>query len=355
MSATMPYPTARFGLSEAPPAATDAPALPPGSPVTLAWFGKLPSRGDFVRSAGQGALTQQLDRWLSQGLELVAQDPRWKQRYDQVSACPFAFLAVRGGMALAGHFTPSTDASGRRFPFVATGAFEVAAPLRLMAQSPLALAGLWTWLATFGREACAAEDAAATLARADDARLEIVADTRGHATALEAFLDLHTVGSLEAGLRESHPQLDLRRTLLALGLLLQPVPASGVSRLDTGLALPLPDDPTLSPLVATLWMSLISAFIARGDFELALFVVPRGAAGGPTLCLGFAGGSPATLHAVFDTEQRATHFVDVLASDWVDDHADGDYAMKKLGSYLRQPQLSMRQAVGTFRECFLGE
>lgn len=354
MSATMPYPTARFGMSEAPAAPSDA---PPGTPVTLAWFGKLPSRGDFVRSAGQGALTQQLDRWLSQGLELVAQDPRWKQRYDQVAPCPFAFLAVRGGVALAGHLAPSTDASGRRFPFVATGAFEVTAPLSSMALAPLALAELWNWLAAFCREACTAQDAAAALARADEARLEIPADLKGPAASLDAFLDLHTVGSLEAALRAAHPSLDLRRTLLALGLLLQPVPASGVSRLDTGLALPLPDDPLLAAPVAALWMSLVSGFVARGDFELALFVVPRGTAGesGSTLCLGFAGGSPATLHAVFDTSQRATHFVDVVASDWVEDHAGGDYAIKKLGSYLRQPQLSLRQAVATFRECFLGE
>ena len=40
------------------------------------YFGKLPSRGDFVRSTQQGALTQMLDQWLSQGLELVSVDPR---------------------------------------------------------------------------------------------------------------------------------------------------------------------------------------------------------------------------------------------------------------------------------------
>ena len=45
--------------------------------VSLAWFGKVASRGDFVRSTQQGSLTQMLDQWLSQGLELVSVDPRW--------------------------------------------------------------------------------------------------------------------------------------------------------------------------------------------------------------------------------------------------------------------------------------
>ena len=33
--------------------------------VSLAWFGKVASRGDFVRSTQQGVLTQMLDQWLS--------------------------------------------------------------------------------------------------------------------------------------------------------------------------------------------------------------------------------------------------------------------------------------------------
>ena len=39
--------------------------------VPLAYFGKIPSRGDFVRSANQPGLIQMLDRWLSQGIELM--------------------------------------------------------------------------------------------------------------------------------------------------------------------------------------------------------------------------------------------------------------------------------------------
>ncbi len=64
-----------------------------------------------------------LDQWLSQGLELVSVDPRWKQRYDQVGPCRFAFLGVRSKVALAGHMIPSVDSSGRRFPFVTAGSF----------------------------------------------------------------------------------------------------------------------------------------------------------------------------------------------------------------------------------------
>ena len=325
------------------------------SSVSLAYFGKVASRGDFVRSTQQGALTQMLDQWLSQGLELVSVDPRWKQRYDQVGPCRFAFLGVRSKVALAGHMIPSVDSSGRRFPFVAAGSFEIDAPLPFMSHAPMALSRLWSRLETIGREACAAEDATASLGKAVQTKLEIDTSFNAYATSFDDFLEMQTVGSLEELLRAAHPGLELRRTLLAVGLLLQPVPASGVSRLDKGLALPLPDDPLYAPFVGAFWMSLVAPFLARGDFELALFVLRRQPGGGSELCIGFAGGSPATLQAIFDVDKRDEAFVEVVAADWADEHADDDYAIKKLSSYLMQPQLSMSQAMRTFKECFLGE
>ena len=323
--------------------------------VSLAWFGKVASRGDFVRSTQQGSLTQMLDQWLSQGLELVSVDPRWKQRYDQVGPCRFAFLGARSKVALAGHMIPSVDSSGRRFPFVTAGSFDVDAPLPFMSHAPMALSRLWSRLETIGREVCAAEDAAGSLGKAAQARLEIDTSANAYATSFDDFLEMQTVGSLEELLRAAHPRLELRRTLLAIGLLLQPVPASGVSRLDKGLALPLPDDPLYAPFVGAFWMSLVAPFLARGDFELALFVLRRQPGGGSELCIGFAGGSPATLQAIFDVDKRDEAFVEVVAADWADEHADDDYAIKKLSSYLMQSQLSMSQAMRTFKECFLGE
>jgi type VI secretion system protein ImpM len=95
--------------------------------VPLAYFGKLPSRGDFVRSANQASLIQTLDRWLSQGIELMSTDSRWKEVYDRGPKAHFAFLSVNSPRAMAGHLAASTDAAGRRFPFVVAGTFDVGA------------------------------------------------------------------------------------------------------------------------------------------------------------------------------------------------------------------------------------
>ncbi|MEH3087742.1 MAG: type VI secretion system-associated protein TagF [Xylophilus ampelinus] len=324
------------------------------SPVALAYFGKLASRGDFVRSAGHDALTRLLDLWVSRALERVAGDPRWKQRYDRVGACRFAFLGVRSPVALAGHLVPSADASGRRFPFVVAGSFDVAAPLEFVARAPLALGGLWPRLEAATREACGAADAAAPLARAAQAGLEVDTGAASHAADFDGFLAEQTVGGLEGALRAAHPGLRLRETVMAVGLLLQPVPGSGASTLARGIALPLPDDPLAAPLVGAFWTSLVAPFLAGGDFELALFVLRPRPGAGSCLRIGFAGGDPQALQAVFDHDADAA-FVDASEAGWVDAHLEDDHAMRKLATYLAQPRLSLRQAMSTFKECFLGE
>ena len=71
------------------------------SPATC--FGKIPSRGDFVKGAGQHQLISVLDRWVSQTMELLSEDPAWKTAYD--GACPvdFAFIGARSRLSVVGH------------------------------------------------------------------------------------------------------------------------------------------------------------------------------------------------------------------------------------------------------------
>jgi type VI secretion system protein ImpM len=328
-------------------------------PADVVYFGKLPSRGDFVRNGDASGLTQRLDQWLTQGIELLARDPRWKEVYDQARTASFAFLGVRSRAIVAGHLLASADASGRRFPFVAVGKLEVDAPLHFMQRAPIALAQLWLQLGEAADRAHAADDAVRPLNQLGQLRPEVDVDPQSHEAGYRDFLELQTIGSLQELLRAADPAIDLRRSLLALGLLLQPVPASGAQRLDKGVRLPLPADPLHQPYVATLWIDLAARFLSRGDFEVAMFL-PRGADGAqpgraPSLAIGFSGDSPALLHALLDPDAARTHFVDLFAPDWVDDSAGQDHAVRKLGSYLQQPQLSLAQARSTFNEAFLGE
>lgn len=322
--------------------------------IPVAYFGKLPSRGDFVRSAHQGGLIQTLDRWLSQGVELMSSEPRWKEVYDRRPKAHFAFLSVKSPRAIAGHLAASTDAGGRRFPFVVAGSFDVAAPLEFIAHAPMALARLWARLETTTHAASFAEDAAPVLGELMRTPLELDASPTAYEASLRDFADLQSIGSLEAMLRRAGHAVDVRQALLALGLLLQPVLAGGGPSLRKGLRLPLPTDALYRPLVAGFWLELVVPFLARGDFEVALFLPQRPDMTAHTLAIGLSGDSAAHLHAVFDPDAGDAAFLDPTPADWVEEHTQHDYAVRKLSSYLQQPHLSLRQAAATFREAFLG-
>jgi type VI secretion system protein ImpM len=323
--------------------------------MSTLYFGKLASRGDFVRGGQHRSLIDTLDRWLTHGMELLSTDARWKETYDRTPPINFAFLGTSSHVALAGHIVASADTSGRRFPFLVAGSFEVQSPAWFLARGPMALAPPWQALEVAAREACAAEDAGPRLGELLNASMGIHVDAQACEAEFRDFIDRHTVGSLQDVLQQAGHAIDLRQTLLALGMLLQPLPASGARHLDKGLRLPLPADALRQPCVAAMWLELVSRFLRVADFELVLFMPPAAPAEAPTLALGFSGGSPRLLHAALDPRVGEEVFVDLRRAPWVDDPAGQDYAVRKLSSYLQQPQLSLKQAVSTFRETFLGE
>lgn len=320
--------------------------------VSPAWIGKLPTRGDFVRSSGHPTLVRTMDDWLSQGIERMAADARWKEVYDRRPSAHFAFLAASHPRAVAGHLMASADASGRRFPFVVAGGFEVGDPLAFLPCAPLALTRLWARFEQVARAAAAAPDPGATLAELAQPELELDVDAAAYGATLRDFVELQTMASVQEMLQDAGHALDLRQAILAIGLLLQPVLGSSVQSLKKGLRVPLPGDPLYRPLVAGFWLQLVAPFLKRLEMEIGLFLPRQGAA--PSLAIGFAGGSPEHLHALFDADVAAEAFIEPTPAQWIEDQVCQDYAVSKLSSYLVQPQLSLRQALATFRETFLG-
>lgn len=327
----------------------------------LSYFGKLPSRGDFVRSAESHQLMVLLDRWAGHGLELLARDPGWKRLYDDAPPLHFAFLGSRSRLAIGGHYLPSRDSSQRRFPFLAAARFEVAQPLAFIGRSPLALSRLWSSLARNARSAVDAGDPTGPLLALAGARVAISPDPQLYDAPFNDFLDLQDIASLQDLLRQSgHPQLRLRWLLPALGLLLQPVVAGGAARIDKGLALPLPRDPLYRPLVASFWLDLVAGFLARADFELAVLLGDGGPAAcavadtGPQLLIGFNGADGRTLQAALDPRAAGDQLIRVDDAEWVEDHIGGDYALNRLVSYIDRDELSLRAARKAFNETFLG-
>ncbi|MGC4061691.1 MAG: type VI secretion system-associated protein TagF [Aquabacterium sp.] len=321
------------------------------SPVELLYFGKVPSRGDFVRSAQHPALIQSLDTWQSQAMERLAADPRWKLIYDAAPAVQFAILGTGSQVGLAGHWLASQDASGRRFPFITAAAFDLALPRAFAPLGPLALSRLWARLEQVARVAHAAtelEHAQASLT----ASLDVDVSPSSARASLDDFLETHTVASLEQMLAVAGSRLSLRQATLALGMLLQPAMSQGTARLNKVLCLPLVQDTALRGAVASYWLSLVLGFFQRHVVELGVFIAQVD--GCPHLLLGFHGASAAALHTVIDPALLAEQGVFLIDSEWVEDEVNADYGLRKLSNYMLDPGLSLAQVLATYNEVFLG-
>lgn len=320
--------------------------------IPVSYFGKLPSRGDFVRTPDNHHLMGLLDRWVGSGLELLSQDIAWKQSYEAAQSLHFAFLGPRSKLVIAGHLQPSRDTSERRFPFIAATHLQVPPSLEFVARSPLAFSRLWVSLARMVRVAVAAEDSTDPLRQIADARFSLSPTPAAYDATFQDFLDMQVLDSLEAALADAgHGQVTLKWALPALGLLLQPALSGAAMPIDKGLSLPLPKDPLYRPLAAAFWLDLVSGFLARANVELAL-IINEGDK--PRLTIGFNGADGRILHSALDPRIGAERLINVDAADWVEDQLQGDYALNKLASYLDRGDLSLRSARQVFRETFLG-
>ena len=322
------------------------------TPTAVGYFGKIPSRGDFVKGSDNPALIKVLDDWLANAMDLMSADARWKLNYDAAAPLHFAFIGPRRRHAIAGHIVASSDQSSRRFPFLMMSTMEVTEPGAFVPDAPLVLNRLWNRLEALSASVVGAVDAAAPLQAASGHVIELDLRSTAYDAAFTDFLDLQTVGALDALLAQSGFKGSVRQVLLALGVLLQPVMASSSSRLEKSLLLPLPGDPMYRNLVAAFWMHLITPFLARADFELALFITRI--ADRPVLVLGFSGASAQTLRAIMDPQAGLERHITFDDLEWVEEQVNDDYAIKKLSTYLSQPTLSLKSALDSLRAAFIG-
>ncbi len=321
------------------------------TPTSIGYFGKIPSRGDFIKASDNPALLKILDDWLAQAMDLLSGDARWKLAYDTLAPLHFAFIGPRRGRAIAGHVTASSDQSKRRFPFLMMSTMAVEEPARFVQNSPLVLSRLWHRLEGMSAGVLAASDPGAPL-QAAASPIELDLRATAYDAAYTDFLELHTVGALDAMLAQAGFVGSVRQILLALGFLLQPVMASSSSRLEKSLVLPLPADPMYRNLVGAFWMHLITPFLARADFELSLFMTRID--GRPSMVLGFSGASAQTLYAIMDSRAGLEHHITFDELSWVEEQIDTDYAVKKVSSYLAQSNLSLKSAHDSLSAAFIG-
>ncbi|KQV45838.1 MULTISPECIES: type VI secretion system-associated protein TagF [unclassified Duganella] len=309
----------------------------------IAYFGKLPGCGDFVRSPGDQVLVELMDQWLAAVMQRLAANPRWRQHYDACPPLDFAFIGTRSRQVVCGHLLASRDQSARRFPFTCMAVHHVAQAREFLPLSPLALAPAWEGLAS------AAGAATAAVRPVDGLRPVPLSGAGLAAAALADYMAGSCLASLQGSLAGPCGSTSARHLLLALGLLLSPL-RERVPVTSRCLALPLPREAVLRAPVAAFWMSLAAPLLACQDLEIAMFHATL--AGQPSLVLGLDGANPASLFSVIDPDAAREGMVALGDCAWAEGAVHGDAPLQRLAACLEQGQLGLPTAVQLFHETF---
>lgn len=317
------------------------------------YFGKIHSRGDFVKSTSGTKVIALIDNWVAQGMEMLLAEPGWKNYYDIASSIDFLFITTHKKHTICGALIPSGDASSRRFPFISATLFEVDESLNFLPFSPVLLERHLSHQRALIQHAVTTHDAADVLATLSDLPMEDVVDFEKSARNYDQFLSGTTLGSLTEMLEPDSDQATVRQMILAIGYLLQPVLTNYTIPPQKGLAISLPRDPARLPLVKAFWLDLVCTFLPRAEFELSVFSCIHH--GTPKLIMTFNGAPPEIFRALFDEQAAQQHLIDISQSSWVEEYAMQDLATLKLSSYMEHDDLFLQQLLETFRQAFSGK
>jgi len=89
--------------------------------ATVGLYGKHPAADDFLRRNAGTPMVRSLDEWLSNALAAAQRlVPDWETTYARCPSLSFVYGAAdaKGGTALVGTLSPSTDRIGRQYPLI---------------------------------------------------------------------------------------------------------------------------------------------------------------------------------------------------------------------------------------------
>ena len=309
------------------------------------YFGKCPARGDFVRSTGQHSMLKVLDEWVTKALESHAGSTDNYIDYDQMAGLSFVFCNPKVPIALTGYLTASHDASKRRFPLITGYRLQLKQPERFIENVPTVLNELWQVSRQKNEQVHQIADAQEVMQLLEQsASFNWIVDGR-----YQDFKVQHTVHQAASLLQQQ--QYQFAQSLIALGLLLQPIVSQGVKKLNKVLLLPLPT--TSQPcLMANFWLDLISGFIKGQNVDLSITVwnQPR-----PLLMVGFQGPDIVALSDMMKNDLQGDHWVHISDAAWVDSYLENDAGLATFEQILCDDHINLQEASKMFKQIFIGK
>lgn len=310
------------------------------------YYGKCPAHGDFLKSQGQPHLIQSLDRWISESLEYAMQSKNFKQHYSDLPSLDFFLVNLQESQLLVAHLISSEDHSGRYFPMVLGHLIEMDQPHENMIYLPYRFKP--TLIDLYQRNRVIRS------IRNPDILLDKLSKLTDRSPVysqedVQSFYNNQTLNTL-AKLMDL-AVYELVQTLIALGLLLQPVIQYGAERLNKILILPL-HNMSYSYEIAAFWVHLIGLFMQQQHNQLFIGLLH---AEQPVLLCGFQGADSTVLGDILRQNMQSQHWVSLVKAAWIEPYLEQNAGLAALEQNLNQQRMSLEHTIQVFKQTFIDE
>ncbi len=336
--------------------------------LPLIYFGKIPSRGDFIRSSNN-ILMDTFDNWISLVLKNLSYNnpAQWKNDYDSLKPVNFAFFGKSSKHVLIGSMIKSYDSSGRRFPFLCGISQKISSVPVSFEWLPLYFSDVWqatqSWLSDFISGQHSNQQQLAHIIEADpnekilnsnntyiNVKNNYDADKNSYTEFLQKIDLLKFAESLDG----KFSTFKLKQRILATLMLIEPLSdLDSFQNINKGLHFPVSNSKisTFKYQLQFWYDMLLPFFKKRTNEELSIFQYQNSITAEHELGFNFDNKSDEMLYSILSNNSNE-YLIDFKNTDWVNNNILNYPNFVKLSSYLDNDDLKLTHLRNSLFENF---
>lgn len=311
--------------------------------LPLVFFGKLPSRGDFVRSKSHITETNAIDDWVSQALvdseTLLAID----------TAISFSHIDTAAKRIITGVLLASHDSSNRRYPLIGFAINYLDKPKSWMNYLPIKSLAIWDNVHKTLLDAQSETDNHRAINTLSACQLPIDESASTH---YYDFINTMTLESIAEQTQQSKSQLI--QQIIATGLLFLPTLSKGFLGLNKTLSWSLTADRQSAIQLATFWQDLIHGFYQPHELCFNTYIFRGSDKYRMVLSFGAPDGHLLGQLPLLDSG-LPEDWVNMENSAWTEDYISDDIGLSRFNHILLQDQLYLYDTRQLFKKIFLAQ